>query len=117
MAKAIKEAEDTSSATYLVVGSHGLCTSGLVLSWSKTFAPRANAFPTRHVAAEIKDMWPEVPLFVDACYSTMGRGNVDYEGHDSDLQGTTMPTSKKSPSGPNSRCSNGAQAFSMYRRR
>ena len=85
MAKAIKEAEDTSSATYLVVGSHGLCASeaGFIVV-EDLRAKGQRILSTRHVAAEIKDMWPDVPLFVDACYSTMGRGNVDYEGHDSD---------------------------------
>jgi hypothetical protein len=85
MAKALKEAGDASVATYLVVGSHGLCTAGsgfIVVEDLRAKGQRI--LPTQHVAAEIKGTWPEVPLFVDACYSAVDRGSVDYEGHDND---------------------------------
>ena len=83
LAKAIKEAGDTSSATYLVVGSHGLCTPGAgFIVVEDLRAKGQRILPTQHVAAEIRDTWPEVPLFLDACYSTIGRGNVDFEGHE-----------------------------------
>jgi hypothetical protein len=87
VARIIRTIDSDTHTTLLVIGSHGLLSSAtgfIVAEDLRTKGQRVLPVPT--VEKQIRAIRSDLRLFFDSCYSTVGRGDGNYDGHSDDPQ-------------------------------
>lgn len=80
--KAIRDIPQLGQHVMLVIGSHGLLASGQGFTVVEDMGRNGiRAKPTHEVVECVREIWRDIPLFMDSCYSKANAINKSYDGH------------------------------------